>query len=133
MLPRSKTRLPLLDRPYVFDQVVFPHRDNYLIPLLHAEVISPNRHVAGVVSGFDFVPVNDTQDAEVRQMAIAMFGELRQIRRRLVQRLHGRPGTFAIGLRMDDPCYSNAKSPNDVWAGMDMHMDANTVDEEMKK
>jgi hypothetical protein len=22
--------------------------------------------------------------------------------------------------------YPNAKSPNDVWAGMDMHMDANT-------
>ena len=29
--------------------------------------------------------------------------------------------------------YPNAKSPNDVWAGMDMHMDANTDDEEMKK
>jgi hypothetical protein len=29
--------------------------------------------------------------------------------------------------------YPNAKSPNDVWAGMDMHMDANTSDEEMKK
>jgi hypothetical protein len=28
--------------------------------------------------------------------------------------------------------YPNAKSPNDVWAGMDMHMDANT-DEETKK
>jgi len=27
----------------------------------------------------------------------------------------------------------DAKSPNDVWAGMDMHMDANTDDEEMKK
>jgi len=29
--------------------------------------------------------------------------------------------------------YPNAKSPNDVWAGMDMHMDAKTDDEEMKK
>ena len=29
--------------------------------------------------------------------------------------------------------YPNAKSPNDVWAGMDMHMDANTGAEEMKK
>jgi hypothetical protein len=29
--------------------------------------------------------------------------------------------------------YPNAKSPNDVWAGMDMHMNANTGDEEMKK
>jgi hypothetical protein len=29
--------------------------------------------------------------------------------------------------------YPNAKSPNDVWAGMDMHMEANTDDEEMKK
>jgi hypothetical protein len=29
--------------------------------------------------------------------------------------------------------YPNAKSPNEVWAGMDMHMDANTDDEEMKK
>jgi hypothetical protein len=29
--------------------------------------------------------------------------------------------------------YPNAKSPNDVWAGMDMHMNANTNDEEMKK
>ncbi len=29
--------------------------------------------------------------------------------------------------------YPNAASPNDVWAGMDMHMDANTDDEEMKK
>jgi len=29
--------------------------------------------------------------------------------------------------------YPNAKSPNDVWAGMDMHMDANTGGEEMKK
>ena len=29
--------------------------------------------------------------------------------------------------------YPNAKSSNDVWAGMDMHMDANTDDEEMKK
>jgi hypothetical protein len=29
--------------------------------------------------------------------------------------------------------YPNAKSPNDVWAGMDMHMDANTDDEEVKK
>jgi hypothetical protein len=29
--------------------------------------------------------------------------------------------------------YPNAKSPNDVWAGMDMQMDANTDDEEMKK
>ena len=29
--------------------------------------------------------------------------------------------------------YPNAKSPKDVWAGMDMHMDANTDDEEMKK
>ena len=29
--------------------------------------------------------------------------------------------------------YPNAKSPNDVWAGMDMHMDANTNDAEMKK
>jgi hypothetical protein len=29
--------------------------------------------------------------------------------------------------------YPNAKSPNDVWAGMEMHMDANTDDEEMKK
>ncbi|HLK65346.1 MAG TPA: hypothetical protein VKU19_18030 [Bryobacteraceae bacterium] len=28
--------------------------------------------------------------------------------------------------------YPNAKSPNEVWAGMEMHMDANT-DEEMKK
>jgi hypothetical protein len=26
--------------------------------------------------------------------------------------------------------YPNAKSPNDIWAGMDMHMDANTDDEE---
>ncbi len=29
--------------------------------------------------------------------------------------------------------YPNAKSPNNVWAGMDMHMDANTDDEQMKK
>jgi hypothetical protein len=29
--------------------------------------------------------------------------------------------------------YPNAKPPNEVWAGMDMHMDANTDDEEMKK
>ena len=29
--------------------------------------------------------------------------------------------------------YPNAKSPNDVWAGMDMHMDANIGDEEIKK
>jgi hypothetical protein len=29
--------------------------------------------------------------------------------------------------------YPNAKSPSDVWAGMDMHMDANTDEEEMKK
>jgi hypothetical protein len=29
--------------------------------------------------------------------------------------------------------YPDAKSPNDVWAGMDMHMDANTDDEETKK
>jgi hypothetical protein len=29
--------------------------------------------------------------------------------------------------------YPNAKSPIDVWAGMDMHMDANTDDEEMTK
>jgi hypothetical protein len=29
--------------------------------------------------------------------------------------------------------YPNAKSPNGVWAGMDMQMDANTGDEEMKK
>jgi hypothetical protein len=29
--------------------------------------------------------------------------------------------------------YPTAKSPSDVWAGMDMHMDANTDDEEMKK
>jgi hypothetical protein len=29
--------------------------------------------------------------------------------------------------------YSNAKSANDVWAGMDMHMDANTDNEEVKK
>jgi hypothetical protein len=29
--------------------------------------------------------------------------------------------------------YPNAKSPKDVWAGMDMHMDANTDDEEMTK
>jgi hypothetical protein len=29
--------------------------------------------------------------------------------------------------------YPDAKSPHDVWAGMDMHMDANTDDEEMKK
>jgi hypothetical protein len=29
--------------------------------------------------------------------------------------------------------YPNAKSPNDVWAGMDMHMDANADDEEVKK
>jgi hypothetical protein len=29
--------------------------------------------------------------------------------------------------------YPNAKSPHDVWAGMDMHMDANADDEEMKK
>jgi len=29
--------------------------------------------------------------------------------------------------------YPNAKSPHDVWAGMDMHMDANTDDEGMKK
>jgi hypothetical protein len=29
--------------------------------------------------------------------------------------------------------YPNAESPNNVWAGMDMHMDANTDDEEMKK
>jgi hypothetical protein len=29
--------------------------------------------------------------------------------------------------------YPNAKSPNEVWAGMDMHMDANTDDEEIKK
>jgi len=28
--------------------------------------------------------------------------------------------------------YPGAKSPNDVWAGMDMHMDANTSDEEKK-
>jgi hypothetical protein len=28
--------------------------------------------------------------------------------------------------------YPNAKSPNHVWAGMDMHMEANTGDEEMK-
>jgi hypothetical protein len=25
--------------------------------------------------------------------------------------------------------YPNAKSPNEVWAGMDMHMDANTDEE----
>lgn len=29
--------------------------------------------------------------------------------------------------------YPNANSPNDVWAGMDMHMDANTDELEMKK
>jgi hypothetical protein len=29
--------------------------------------------------------------------------------------------------------YPNAKSPGHVWEGMDMHMDANTGDEEMKK
>jgi hypothetical protein len=29
--------------------------------------------------------------------------------------------------------YPNAKYPNDVWAGMDMHMDAATDDEEMKR
>jgi hypothetical protein len=29
--------------------------------------------------------------------------------------------------------YPTAKSPKDVWAGMDMHMDANTDEEEMKK
>jgi hypothetical protein len=29
--------------------------------------------------------------------------------------------------------YPNRKSANDVWAGMEMHMDANTDDEEMKK
>ncbi len=29
--------------------------------------------------------------------------------------------------------YPNAKSPHDMWAGMDMHMDANTADEETKK
>jgi hypothetical protein len=29
--------------------------------------------------------------------------------------------------------YPNAKAVNDVWAGMDMHMDANADDEEMKK
>jgi hypothetical protein len=29
--------------------------------------------------------------------------------------------------------YPDAKSPNDVWAGMDMHMDANADEEEMKK
>jgi hypothetical protein len=29
--------------------------------------------------------------------------------------------------------YPNSKSPNDVWAGMDMHMDAHTDDEEVKK
>ena len=29
--------------------------------------------------------------------------------------------------------YPNAKSPNDVWAGMDMHMDANTDDEDKNK
>ncbi len=29
--------------------------------------------------------------------------------------------------------YPNAKSSGDVWAGMDMHMDANTDDEELKK
>jgi len=29
--------------------------------------------------------------------------------------------------------YPTAKSPNDVWAGMDMHMDANADDEETKK
>jgi hypothetical protein len=29
--------------------------------------------------------------------------------------------------------YPNAKSPKNVWAGMDMHMDANTDDGEMKK
>ena len=29
--------------------------------------------------------------------------------------------------------YPNAKSPTGVWAGMDMHMDANIDDEEMKK
>jgi hypothetical protein len=26
--------------------------------------------------------------------------------------------------------YPNAKPPHDVWAGMDMHMDANTDDQE---
>jgi hypothetical protein len=29
--------------------------------------------------------------------------------------------------------YPGAKSPNDVWAGMDMHMDANIDDERIKK
>jgi hypothetical protein len=29
--------------------------------------------------------------------------------------------------------YPNAKSPHDVWAGMDMHMDANSDDGELKK
>jgi hypothetical protein len=29
--------------------------------------------------------------------------------------------------------YPDAKSPKDVWAGMDMHMDANSGDDEMKK
>jgi hypothetical protein len=28
--------------------------------------------------------------------------------------------------------YPGAKSPNDVWAGMDMHMDAGAGDQEMK-
>jgi hypothetical protein len=32
---------------------------------------------------------------------------------------------------MDDSCLPH--SPNDVWAGRDVHMDANTDDEEMKK
>src|ERR1019366_3672861 len=89
MQPRMKTRLPLLDRPYIFDQVVFSHRDNPLIPLLHAEVISPDRHVTGAMSGPDFVSVDDPQDAEILQMAIVMFRELRQIRRPLFQRICG--------------------------------------------
>lgn len=29
--------------------------------------------------------------------------------------------------------YPNAKAPHEVWAGMDMHMDANSDDEELKK
>jgi hypothetical protein len=32
---------------------------------------------------------------------------------------------------MDDSCLP--QPPNDVWAGMDVYMDANTDDEEMKK
>jgi len=107
---------------YTAPQDSTPEQLNAVAPL---SIATWHRHV-------DFCGAPRSSSLEERWGPHAQFGPLGSIHtEEACQQAHGLWIPVVFGWMTH--VYPNAKSPNDVWAGMDMHMDASTDDEEMKK